>query len=72
MNDDKLIDAMGGTNAVACLCDVSPGAVSQWRYEGIPDARRLYLSEKFPGLVTYERKYQCAVQPAPTFQKVEA
>jgi len=67
MNDDQLIDALGGTNVVACLCDVTTGAVSQWRKDGIPDARRQYLAEKYPELVKYERKYQCAVPPQPTF-----
>lgn len=39
---------MGGTAKVAALCKVSMAAVSQWRDDGIPDARRMYLELKFP------------------------
>jgi len=48
MNDSQLIDAMGGTAKVAALCKVSMAAVSQWRDDGIPEARRMYLELKFP------------------------
>lgn len=40
---NKVIDALGGTNAVAALCNVKPPSVSGWRYDGIPDARLMYL-----------------------------
>jgi len=43
MDANKIIDALGGTGAVAELCDVSSGAVSQWRTDGIPRARLMYL-----------------------------
>jgi len=33
---DEIIDALGGTSAVAELSDVSDSAVSQWRKNGIP------------------------------------
>lgn len=36
MDANTIIDAMGGTNEVARLCDLTPGAVSQWRDNGIP------------------------------------
>jgi len=39
----ELIDALGGTAAVARLCCVSPQAVSKWRNSGIPPARLMYL-----------------------------
>ena len=39
----KIIDALGGTVKVAELCDVTTGAVSQWRNDGIPRARLMYL-----------------------------
>lgn len=58
MTDSEIIDALGGSVAVAMVCDTQPQAVSQWRRKGIPDARRQYLAEKFPQLVTYQRKYQ--------------
>ena len=40
---NKVIDALGGTNAVAKLCNVKPPSVSGWREDGIPDARLMYL-----------------------------
>ena len=43
MNDSQLIDALGGTAKVAVLCKVSMAAVSQWRDDGIPSARRMFL-----------------------------
>jgi hypothetical protein len=39
----RVIDALGGTGAVAELCEVSDAAVSQWRHDGIPKARLKYL-----------------------------
>lgn len=48
----RVIDALGGTAAVAELCSVNMQAVSQWRRNGIPDARIQYLKllkpEVFP------------------------
>jgi hypothetical protein len=38
-----VIDALGGTGAVAKLCEVSSQAVTQWRRAGIPHARLMYL-----------------------------
>lgn len=45
MNPDPnlLIDALGGTRAVAALCQVNDSAVSQWRRDGIPQARLMFL-----------------------------
>lgn len=40
---EKIIEALGGTGAVAKLCEVTDGAVSQWRYNGIPRARLMFL-----------------------------
>jgi hypothetical protein len=39
----RIIDAIGGTGEVAKLCEVLPSAVSQWRTDGIPRARLMYL-----------------------------
>lgn len=39
----RIIDALGGTNAVAALCKCGASAVAQWRRNGIPDARMMYL-----------------------------
>lgn len=40
---DTIIDGLGGTSAVAELCQCSAAAVSQWRIEGIPRSRMQYL-----------------------------
>lgn len=45
-----LIDKLGGTAEVARLCRVSSQAVSKWRRDGIPDARRMYLLAIRPDL----------------------
>lgn len=43
MDANQIIDAIGGTYRVAELCQVSAQAVSQWRKDGIPQARIMYL-----------------------------
>lgn len=45
-----LIDKLGGTAEVARLCRVSSQAVSKWRRDGIPEARRMYLLAIRPDL----------------------
>lgn len=42
-NASDVIDALGGTAAVARLCEVRPPSVSEWRRSGIPQARLMYL-----------------------------
>lgn len=46
INPDKMIELLGGTNAVAKMCEVSPGAVSQWRINGIPKGHRVILAAR--------------------------
>ena len=46
----KVIDALGGTVAVSKLCNVTTGAVSQWRQGGIPEARLMYLKILKPSI----------------------
>jgi len=43
ITDNEIIEALGGSTAVAELCEVTVGAVSQWRTDGIPKARLMYL-----------------------------
>ncbi|WP_369913916.1 Rha family transcriptional regulator [Xanthomonas sp. NCPPB 3005] len=43
MDANQIIDALGGTFAVARLCKVKPPSVSEWRRSGIPDARLQFL-----------------------------
>lgn len=46
--DTEIIDALGGTAAVARLCQVKKPSVSEWRKKGIPSARRMYLEAVRP------------------------
>ena len=39
MDTNDLIDTLGGTNAVARMCDVKPPSVTEWRARGIPGDR---------------------------------
>lgn len=55
MDSNKLIDALGGTHAVAALLDIKPPSVSGWRAAGrIPDDKlvRLAVVAEERGIVT--------------------
>ena len=43
MDANTIINRLGGTQAAADLCRISKGAVSQWRRDGIPEARLMFL-----------------------------
>ena len=44
MDANTIIDKLGGTSKTAELCEVTVGAVSQWRTaNAIPRARLMYL-----------------------------
>ena len=45
-SDNQLIDALGGSVAVARMCGVSSQAVSQWRKNGIPRPWKMILETK--------------------------
>jgi hypothetical protein len=47
---NTIIDALGGTNTVAALCEITPGAVSQWRNSQIPKPWLAFFKEKRPDL----------------------
>ena len=47
---NRIIDALGGTGAVARLVDLSNGAVSQWRENGIPKPWMMYFRRARPRL----------------------
>ena len=51
MTDSDIIDAIGGTGAVASIFDITSASVSEWREKGIPKARRQTLALMFPGKV---------------------
>ena len=48
INNDEIIDSLGGSSAVAELFEITVGAVSQWRNYGIPKARLMYLKVARP------------------------
>ena len=54
----KIIDSIGGTCAVAEICKVSAQAVSQWRKDGIPPARLMYLKLAYPDACNEPRKIE--------------
>ena len=43
MDTKTIIKRLGGTTKTAELCQITPGAVSQWLDTGIPPARLMYL-----------------------------
>jgi hypothetical protein len=47
---DRIIDAMGGTVAVCKIFNITDGAVSQWRENGIPEARLFSIKLLRPDL----------------------
>jgi hypothetical protein len=52
----QIIDALGGTAKVAALCEVSPAAVSQWRENGIPKSRLMFLRLARPEVFGNDRR----------------
>jgi hypothetical protein len=57
---NQIIDALGGTNEVARLCNVKPPSVSGWREDGIPDARLMYLKVIRPDIFTPAKSKEAA------------
>lgn len=49
-NPNTIIDALGGTSVVAEMCDLTTGAVSQWRQNGIPKPWLRFFKERRPDL----------------------
>jgi hypothetical protein len=56
--DSELIDALGGTSAVARLFGIKPPSVSNWRTDGIPKSRLMYLQVAHPEL--FDEQLQAA------------
>lgn len=46
----EIIDAFGGTSAVSAIFEISSPSVSEWRTNGIPKARLMYLQLLRPDL----------------------
>lgn len=56
MNANDIIDALGGTAAVARMCEVRQPSVSEWRVRGIPKARLMYLKAVRPEVFEPRKK----------------
>ena len=68
---DEIIDALGGTSTVAELCDITTGAISQWRVDyatgerlsaekGIPKPWLKFIKQMRPDLFTELAKQEVA------------
>jgi DNA-binding transcriptional regulator YdaS (Cro superfamily) len=44
MTNNEIIDILGGTAKVAKLCKISLAGVSQWRKNGIPQDKLIFLA----------------------------
>lgn len=66
MNTSKIIDDLGGTSVVAEMCEIKPASVSEWRKNGIPDARLMYLKLLRPDVFANQSTQQPpeAAEPA--------
>lgn len=56
MTASEIIDELGGTAEVARLCDVKQPSVSEWRRNGIPRAREMYLRAIRPDVFEPNRR----------------
>lgn len=45
---NTVIDRLGGTSAVAKICECKPPSVHGWRVHGIPKARLQFLRAVYP------------------------
>jgi transcriptional regulator with XRE-family HTH domain len=56
MDATKIIEALDGPSRVAELCGVTPGAVSQWKHNGIPKPWMKYFQAIRPDLFKPSRR----------------
>lgn len=52
----RVIAALGGTNAVARLCNIKPPSVSGWKRNGIPEAHMRFFRLLRPEVFYVEKK----------------
>lgn len=64
ITDSEIINALGGTSAVADLCEIKPGSVSEWRINGIPPARRQFFELLRPDLFVRQKEKSRAKRAA--------
>jgi phage terminase Nu1 subunit (DNA packaging protein) len=60
MTPSKIIEALGGTAETARLCEVEMAAVSQWKENGIPKARMMFLKLARPDVFKQLEKQKAA------------
>jgi len=53
---NKVIDSLGGTSAVARMCDIKIPSVSEWRHNGIPKPWKKYLMCAHPEAFGMKKK----------------
>ena len=46
LTDSAIIDLLGGTNKVAKMCKIASTAVTQWRKNGIPADKYMFLGAR--------------------------
>jgi hypothetical protein len=54
LTTDQIIEALGGTSETARLFNIAAASVSEWRKEGIPKSRLMYLKLARPELFVKE------------------
>lgn len=59
----KALIKLLGTSALMELFEVTKGAISQWRQNGIPKSRLMYLELKRPDLFVESKKSTSSKQP---------
>lgn len=61
LSDTQLVELAGGTAEVSRLCEVSMAAVAQWKRNGIPRDKLVYLAasieQNSKGFVTRKELY---------------
>ncbi|CAG4900591.1 helix-turn-helix domain-containing protein [Paraburkholderia saeva] len=61
---NTVIDRLGGTSAVARICECKPPSVHQWRTDGIPKPRLQFLRIAYPQAFEDLEEPTKAEQPA--------
>lgn len=56
----EIINALGGTCAVARIFGIKAPSVSDWKELGIPRARMMYLEVKYPHLFITKKSKKAA------------
>lgn len=60
----EIIDDLGGTGEVARFFEIRPSSVSEWRRNGIPQARMMHLRSVRPDVVMPESRHKAKTRKA--------